>query len=133
MTTADKRLLSGTPDNIRAQVEDLGSDQDDREYLTGTWFRELAVALAASGGLAVSAVSYDDPAVYDLEVALGGAPHHDAIVIGRSQFGDYCQISLERWLAIDGEPDIEHAVTTICSILAASDRRDPAGTTGATA
>jgi hypothetical protein len=32
------------------------------------------------------------------------APHHDPVVIGRSQTGDHCQITLERWLPIDGEP-----------------------------
>ena len=73
-----------------------------------------------------SAVSYDDTAGNELEVTLISAPHHDPIVIGRSQAGDRCQITLERWLPIDGEPGIEHAVNTIHAILAASARPDPA-------
>ena len=85
-----------------------------------------AVTLAACDGLTVSAVSYDDTAGYELEVTLVSAPHHDPIVIGRSQAGDRCQITLERWLPIDGEPGIEHTVNTIHAILAASARPDAA-------
>ena len=43
-----------------------------------------------------------------------------------------CQITLERWLPIDGEPGIEDAVNAIRAILAASARTDPARTTDAT-
>ena len=79
-------------------------------------------------GLIVSAVSYDDMAGYELEATLVSAPHHDPIVIGRSRTGDHCQVTLERWLPIDGEPGIEDAVNTIRAILAASARPDPART-----
>jgi hypothetical protein len=41
-------------------------------------------------------------------------------VIGRSQTGDHCQITLERWLPIDGEPGIENAVNAIQAIVTAS-------------
>ena len=126
MITANKQLLSGSPGDIRAMVEDLARDQDDQEYLAGTWFRELAVQLAMHDGLAVSAVSYDDPAVFELEVIPADAPHHEAILIDRSQPGDHCQITLERWLPINGEPGIENVVNTIHSILAASARPGPA-------
>jgi hypothetical protein len=61
MITVNKQLLTGTPGDIRAKVEDLARDQDDREYLAGTWFRELAVKLATRDGLAVSAVTRGDP------------------------------------------------------------------------
>ena len=132
MITANKRLLSGTPDEVRATVEHLDCDQEHLEYLAGTWLRELAVKLAGCDGLIVSAVSYDDMAGYELEVTLVNAPHHDPIVIGRSRTGDHCQITLERWLPIDGEPGIEDAVNAIRAILAASARPDPARTTGAT-
>ena len=47
MIVVNKRLLSGTPDDVRATVEYLAHDQDDHEYLAGTWLRELAVKLAA--------------------------------------------------------------------------------------
>jgi hypothetical protein len=126
MITVHKRLLSGTPDDVWATMEYLAHDQDDHEYLAGTWLRELAVTLAACDGITVSVVSYDDTAGYELEVTLVSAPHHDPIVIGRSQTGDRCQITLERWLPIDGDPGIEHAVNTIHAILAASARSDPA-------
>jgi hypothetical protein len=132
MITANKRLLSGTADEVRAIMEHLDCDQERLEYLAGTWLRELAVELAARDGLIVSAVSYDDMAGYELEVTLVSAPRHDPIVIGRSRTGDHCQVTLERWLPIDGEPGIEDAVNAIRAILAASARPDPAGTTDAT-
>ena len=132
MITVNKRLLSGTPDEVRATVEHLDCDQDHLEYLAGTWLRELAVKLAGCDGLIVSAVSYDDMAGYELEVTLVSAPHHDPIVIGRSRTGDHCQITLERWLPIDGEPGIEDAVNAIRAILAASAGPDPARTIDAT-
>ena len=126
MITAYKRLLSGTRDEVRATVEHLDCDQEHLEYLAGTWLRELAVELAGCGGLIVSAVSYDDMAGYELEATLVSAPYHDPVVIGRSRTGDHCQVTLERWLPIDGEPGIEDAVNTIRAILAASARPDPA-------
>ena len=132
MITAHKRLLSGTPDEVRATVEHLDCDQDHLEYLAGTWLRELAVELAGCDGLIVSAVSYDDMAGYELEVTLVSAPHHDPIVIGRSRTGERCQVTLERWLPIDGEPGIEDAVNAIHAILTASVRPDPARTLDAT-
>ena len=133
MIRVNKQLLSGTPDDVRATLEYLARSQDHVEYLSGKWLRELAVELAACDGLAVSTVTYDDMAGFELEVALVSAPQHDPIVIGRSRPGDHCQITLERWLPISGEPGIEDAVNTIHAILAASARPDPASTIDTTA
>lgn len=126
MTGMNRRLLSGTPDDVRRTMEDLARDQDDHEYLDGTRFRELAVKLATRDGLAVSAVTSDDDAVYELEVTMAGAPHQDVIVIDRGQPGDHCQMTLERWLPISDEPCVEDAVNAISAVLAASARTDPA-------
>jgi len=120
MITVNKKLLSGTPEEVRATVEYLARDLDYREYLAGTWLRELAVELAGCDGMNVSAVSYDDMAGHELEVTLASPPHHDPIVIGRSWSGEHCQITLERWLPISDGPGIEDAVNTIYAILAAS-------------
>ena len=133
MLTVHKQLLSGTPGEIRAQVEDLAREEDHHEYLAGTWFRELAVKLALRDGLTVSAVSYDDETVSELEVILTSAPHDDPIVIDRSQPGDHCHVTLDRLLPISGEPSIEDAVTAIHAILAASAHPDTADTTKKTA
>jgi hypothetical protein len=133
MITVHKQLLSGTPDDIRATVEDLAREQDHHEYLAGTWFRELAVKLAVRDGLTVSAVSYDDGTVSELEVILASAPHDDPIVIDRSQPGNHCHITLDRLLPISGEPGIEDAVRAIHSILAASAHPEAADTTETTA
>ena len=62
---------------------------------------------------------------YELEVTLVSAPHHDPVVIGRSRIGDHCQITLERWLPIHGEPDMEGAAN-VHAILAAIVCPDPA-------
>jgi hypothetical protein len=69
MITMNRQLLSGTPEDVRRTMEDLARDQDDREYLDGARFRELAGQLATREGLAVSAVTSDDGAVYELEVS----------------------------------------------------------------
>jgi len=99
-------------------------------HMRASW--TLAVKRAGCGGLIVSAVSYHDMAGYELEATLVNAPHHDPIVIGRSRTGDHCQVTLERWLPIDGEPGIEDAVNAIRAIGAASGRPDPARTIDAT-
>ena len=126
MITVHKQLLRGTPDAVRAMVEHLARDEDHHDYLAGTWLRELAIGLVACDGLAVSAVRYDDVAGYELEVTLENAPHLESVVIGRSRIGDHCQVTLERWLPIDGEPGIKDAVDVIHAILAASASYDPA-------
>jgi len=130
MIILKRHLLRGMPYDVRGELESLACDQDDREYLAGTRFRELAVKLATCDGLAVSAVTSDDAAVYELEVTLATAPHQDAIVIDRGQHGDHCQISLERWLPIGDAPGLEDAVNVIQAILAASARSDPARSIG---
>ena len=65
--------------------------------------------------------------------AVVSAPHHDPIVMGRSQSGDHCQSTLERCLPVDSEPGIEDAVNTVHAILAASAHPDPARIIDATA
>ena len=66
--------------------------------------------------------------MYELEVTLASAPHHVAIVVDRSQPGHHCQMTLERWLPISDEPDVEDAANAIHAILAASARTDPGRT-----
>lgn len=120
MITMYKQLLRGNPDDVRAMVEHLAHGQGHCEYLAETWLRELAIELAACDDLTVSAVRYDGMAGYEVEVTLERAPHLDPIVIGRSRIGGRCQITLERWLPVDGEPDIKVAVDIIHAILTAS-------------
>ena len=55
MIAMNRQLLSGAPEEERRTMDDLARDQDDRKYLDGTRFRELAVQLAARDGQAVSA------------------------------------------------------------------------------
>jgi hypothetical protein len=125
MITVHKQLLRGAPDDVRATVERLAHGQGHREYLAGTWLRELAIELAACDGLTVSAVRYDDITGYELEVTVESVPPLDPIVISRSRIGDSCQVTLERWLPLAGEPGIKAAVDLIHAILAASASHDP--------
>ena len=133
MITVHKKLLSGTPQDIRQTVEDHARGEGLREYTEGTWFRELAVTLATRDGLAVSLVSYDDSPACELEVILTSAPHCDPVLIDRSQPGDQCQITLDRWLPISDEPALQNAVATIHAILDASAHPDRAATASTTA
>jgi hypothetical protein len=90
-----KQRLSGTPGDVRGTMEDLARNQDDHEYHSGAWFRELAVKLAMREDLAVSASPAMTGGVW-LEVTLASAPHHDVIVIDCSQPGNHCQMTPER-------------------------------------
>lgn len=117
-----KERLTGTPGQISARLDDLASGEDHRDYIAGTWFRELAVKLAARDDLIVSAIGYDGIPVRELEVALVGVPGADPIVIDRDELGSHCQITLERWLPISGDPAAEGAVAVIHAILAAGTR-----------
>lgn len=94
MITVNRQLLSGTPNDVRGRWKTSPAARMTTSTSPGTWFHELAVKLATRDGLVVSAVSYDDTAVQELDVTLASAPRLDAIVIDRSQLGDYCQITL---------------------------------------
>ena len=70
---------------------------DHRDYLAGTWLRELAVGLASHDDLSVSVVTYEGKS-QGLQVVLTGAPHCDGIMIDHNKTGDQCQLTLERWV-----------------------------------
>jgi hypothetical protein len=123
MITINKESLRGSPDDIRAKLEELAHGLDDREYLAGTWLRELAVELACHDGLLVSVAVYED-ASQDFEVTLADVPYCDPILIDRSDPGRHCQVTLERWLPISDQPGIKSAVSLVHSILSASARPD---------
>jgi hypothetical protein len=101
MTTTQTTLSSGTYDNVLAQVEALARRLEPHDYQSGTWLRELAVALAQHGDLVVSVVTYDRGG-QELEVRVASEPSSDGIVIGRSASGDQCQITVDLWVAIKG-------------------------------
>lgn len=87
MTTTQTTLSPGTYDKVHAQVEQLAHGLDPPGYLTGTWLRELAVALALHHDLVVSVVTYDGGG-QELEMRLADAPSSDGIVIGRGASGN---------------------------------------------
>lgn len=111
-------LQAGTYDDVLAQVEQLARGLDPHDYLTDTWLRELAVALALHADLAVSVVTYDGG--QELEVRLATAPSIDGIVIGRGAGGNQCQVTLDLWLAIKDQPSREQVVGLVQALLRAS-------------
>lgn len=121
MITIHKVLLDGTPDDLQRKVEELARDQGPYEYLAGTRLRELAVALAMHDDLRVSVVTYEDGS-QELEVVLTGDPHCDAVMIDRNKLGDQCQVTWERWLAINDAPATRIAVSLIKAVLKAEGR-----------
>ena len=60
-------------------MEDLARNQDDHEYHSRAWFRELTVKLAMREDLAVSAVTSDDGEVYDVEVTVVSAASQEPL------------------------------------------------------
>ncbi len=121
MISVHKTLLGGSPEDIRQKAEELARGLGHREYLAGTWLRELAVELASHGDLRVSVVTYEARS-QGLEVVLTGAPHCDGIMIDHNKIGDRCQITLERWVRITDEPGVASTVSLIRSVLSASAR-----------
>ncbi len=119
MTTTRTTLQAGTYDDLLAQVEKLARALEPHDYLSDTWLRELAVALALHDDLVVSVVTYDGSG-QELEVRLASAPSSDGIIIGRSATGDQCQISLDLWVSIKDGPSVGQAAGLVQPLLRAS-------------
>ena len=116
MMTARKDLLSGTPEEIADKLEQLSKGITLHEYLAGTQLRSLAATLAQNPELLVSVVTYDNES-QEVEVRLASAPKLDPIMIDRNNGGDNCQITLDQWIGINAEPDVENAAKLIAKLL----------------
>jgi hypothetical protein len=80
MMSARKDLLSGTPDQVSARLEELSREMAQHEYLAGTRLRMLAAELAKRPGLRVTVLTYHDRSPdldggQELQVALADDPH----------------------------------------------------------
>ncbi len=122
MMSARKDLLSGTPDQVSARLEELSREMAQHEYLAGTRLRMLAVELAKRPDLQVTAVTYHDRSrdlegSQELEVALADDPHCEPVMIDRDDVGEHCQITWDRWLHIRNDDEIETAADTVASML----------------
>ena len=79
-------------------MEDLARNQDDHEYHSGAWFRELTVKLAMREDLAVSAVTSDDGEVYDVEVTVVSAGSQERLDLpGQPTRGNQYSNHWSRW------------------------------------
>lgn len=116
MMTVRKDVLTGTPDEIARKLEQISKGISRHEYLAGTRLRALAEVLSHNTDLLVSVVTYENEA-QELEVRLAASPGGDPIMIDRSSTGDHGQVSLNEWMKIGTEPDIENTAEFITALL----------------
>ena len=122
MMRASKELLSGTPDEVSARLEELSRDMAQHEYVAGTRLRMLAVELTKRPNIKVSLVTYQDESRdleggQELEVMFTDDPHCEPVMIDRDHIGEHCQITWDRWLHIRNETEVEAAADMIASVL----------------
>jgi hypothetical protein len=122
MMRTTREVLSGTPDNVSARLEELSRDLALHEYMAGTKLRMLAVELTKRPNLRVSLVTYKDESRdtdegQELEVFFTDDPHCEPVMIDRDHIGEHCQTTWDRWLRIGNDAEIEMAADMIASVL----------------
>ena len=122
MMRTTREVLSGTPDNVSARLEELSRDLALHEYMAGTKLRMLAVELTKRPNLKVSLVTYKDESQdtdegQELEVVFADDPHCEPVMIDRDHIGEHCQTTWDRWLRIGNDAEIEMAADMIASVL----------------
>ena len=122
MMRTTREVLSGTPDNVSARLEELSRDLALHEYMAGTKLRMLAVELTKRPNLRVSLVTYKDESRdtdegQELEVVFADDPHCEPVMIDRDHIGEHCQTTWDRWLRIGNDAEIEMAADMIASVL----------------
>jgi hypothetical protein len=122
MMRTTREVLSGTPDNVSARLEELSRDLALHEYMAGTKLRMLAVELTKRPNLKVSLVTYKDESQdtdegQELEVVFADDPHCEPVMIDRDHIGEHCQTTWDRWLRIGNDTEIEMAADMIASVL----------------
>jgi Bacterial regulatory proteins, gntR family len=116
VTNVRRDLLKGTPEEVDEKLEQLSKGITSHEYVAGTQLRMLAALLARNTDLHVSVVTYDNES-QELEVRLAGSPGCDPIMIDRNSAGTECQVTLDQWLNIGTEPDIENIAGLVTALL----------------
>jgi len=116
MMTAQRDVLSGTPDEIAATLEGLSVGVSHHEYISGTQLRCLALELAKNPDICVSVVTYENVS-QELEVRPAGEPDCEPVVIDRNTLGDQCQVTCDRWMKIGSGLEIEKAAEIISTLL----------------
>jgi len=122
MMLAKKELLSGTPDEVSARLEELCRELDLHEYTAGTRLRMLAVEMTRRPNLRISLVTYLNASEVpeggqELEVVFPDDPHCEPLMIDRDHVGEHCQITWDRWLSIGNDTEIATTADMIASIL----------------
>jgi len=129
MIRATRVVLSGTPDEVSAQLEKHSLNLAQHEYAAGTRLRMLAVALTQRPNLKVSLVTYHDESrdldgSQELEVLFSDDPNCEPMMIDRDHIGENCQITWDRWLRITDDAEIKTAADMIAAILDTCARLD---------
>jgi hypothetical protein len=114
--TARKELLSGSPDEVSARLEELSRGLIQHEYAAGMRLRLLAAELIQRPNLKVSLVTYESES-QELEIAFAGDQNCDPIMIDRDSIGDNCQVTWDRWLPIRNDGDIKAAADMVANVL----------------
>ena len=114
--TARKDLLSGSPDELSARLEELSRGLARHEYDAGIRLRLLAVELAQRPNLKVSLVTYENES-QELAIVFAGDHHCDPIMIDRDSLGENCQVTWDRWLPMRNDDDIRAAADMVANVL----------------
>ena len=102
-----KTLLKPTPDDARAQLEELALRHKPGEYAAGERLRAVAAELVRRG-LEVTAVDYRDGS-QELEVVFSLARQACPVTVDRDGTGHGCQLSWEEWVDIADEGGVRPA------------------------
>jgi len=114
--TARKDLLSGSPDEVSALLEELSRGLNPHEYAAGTRLRLLAVELTQRPNLTVSLVTYENES-QELEITFAGDHDCDPIMIDRDTVGENCQVTWDTWLPIHSDRGIRAAADMVANVL----------------
>ena len=82
----------------------------------GIRLRALAELLSHNTDLLVSVITYENEA-QELEVRLANSLGRDPIMIDRNSTGDRGQVTLNEWMKIGTEGDIENTAELITALL----------------
>lgn len=111
----DRLVLNGQPDDL-GRLEEFCSRLTAREYEAGARLRTLAVKLARREELEVTAVAHEDE-WFEIEVIVAGERPGVPVSIDRDGTGSGCQLSWDRWAAIDDDAVMEKTAQMIAAVV----------------
>jgi hypothetical protein len=110
-----KTLLTGAPEDARAQLDGLARRLDPGQFAAGERLRVVAAELVRCG-LEVTAVDYQDGS-QELEVVLPQARQLGTVTVDRDGRGSGCQLSWEQWVDVSDEAGARRAADVVSAVL----------------